>query len=152
VSAALIEYRTGLPDPGEYAALFETTGWNARFEVDEAQLGRALRASWSTVSAYESGRLVGFGRTLSDGVLYAVLFDVIVHPEFQRRGIGREIVKRLVGGCRAAGIRDIQLFSAPGKIRFYERLGFQPRPDEAPGMRLPAAPPPAASGAGSKRG
>ena len=72
---------------------------------------------------------------MSDGVLYAVLVDVIVHPEFQRRGIGAEIVKRLVDACIEAGIREIQLFSATGKTQFYERLGFQVRSAQAPGMR-----------------
>src|ERR1700688_4153192 len=94
-----VEYRTSLPTPAEYAQLFETTGWNARYKVSAEDLSNALSASWSSVSAYESGRLVGFGRTMSDGVLYAVLFDVIVHPDFQRQGIGREIVRQLVVGC-----------------------------------------------------
>ena len=136
MSAFVAEYRKGLPDPVEYADLFETTGWNARYKVNVEELSGALIASWSTVSAYVSGRLVGFGRTMSDGFLYAVLFDVIVHPEFQRRGIGAEIVSRLVEGCVAAGIRDVQLFSAAGKIHFYERLGFRVRSGEAPGMRF----------------
>ena len=130
-----VEYLTSAPDPAEYASLFETTGWNARYKVNAEELSAALTASWSTVSAYVSGGLVGFGRTMSDGVLYAVLVDVIVHPEFQRRGIGAEIVKRLVDGCIEAGTREIQLFSATGKIQFYERLGFQVRSAQAPGMR-----------------
>jgi len=140
MSTATIEYRNSLPDPVEYADLFETTGWNARYRVNSEDLSRVLTASWSTVSAYVSGRLVGFGRTMCDGVLYAVLFDVIVHPDFRRRGIGGEIVRRLVDECIAAGIRDIQLFSAAGKSEFYERLGFRVRSPEAPGMTWHATP------------
>jgi ribosomal protein S18 acetylase RimI-like enzyme len=115
---------------------FETTGWNAGYKVNAADLSRALSASWSTLSAYLSERLVGFGRVMSDGVLYAVLFDVIVHPDFRDQGIVSEITRRLVQNCVGAGIRDIQLFCAPGKVEFYERLGFQVRPAGAPGMRF----------------
>jgi ribosomal protein S18 acetylase RimI-like enzyme len=75
---------------------------------------------------------------MSDGVLYALLVDVIVNPEFQRHGIGSEIVQRLIKRCRASGVRDVQLFSSTGKIEFYEKLGFKVRPLEAPGMRFVA--------------
>jgi SAM-dependent methyltransferase/GNAT superfamily N-acetyltransferase len=139
MSNATVEYRDNPPDPLEFAGLFETTGWNDRYRVNSEELSRVLSASWSIVSAYVSDRLVGFGRAMSDGVLYAVLFDVIVHPDFQRRGIGAEIVKRLVSRCVAVGIRDIQLFSAAGKSEFYERLGFRVRPFDAPGMKFHGA-------------
>ena len=151
MNAVTVEYRMGPPDPVEYMELFETTGWNSRYKVTVEDLSRALIASWSTVSAYVSGRLVGFGRTMSDGVLYAVLFDVIVHPVFQRRGIGAEIVNRLIEGCVAARVRDIQLFSAAGKIHFYERLGFRARSPEAPGMRFQAMVPPVTDSSGTPK-
>jgi len=81
-------------------------------------------------------RLVGFGRVVSDGVLYGMIYDMIVEPTHQGRGIGSEILRRLVERCRAAGLRDIQLFSARGKAPFYGKRGFENRPDDAPGMRL----------------
>lgn len=130
-----VSFVTHLPDTNAYVELFETTGWNTRYRAEPADLARALSASWATVSAYAGGELVGFGRVISDGVLYAVLFDVIVDPDHRRRGIGREIVRRLLARCADAGIRDVQLFSAAGKVRFYERLGFHVRSSDAPGMR-----------------
>jgi ribosomal protein S18 acetylase RimI-like enzyme len=59
-------------------------------------LHQALQQSWYTVSAYDTGRLVGFGRVVSDGVLYAMIYDLIVIPSHQRRGIGSEILRSLV--------------------------------------------------------
>jgi GNAT superfamily N-acetyltransferase len=73
---------------------------------------------------------------LSDGVLHALIVDVIVTPEMRGHGIGTEIMKRLVARCREAGVLQIQLFSARGKRGFYERLGFVARPDDGPGMEL----------------
>ncbi|KAL3653372.1 hypothetical protein CASFOL_003053 [Castilleja foliolosa] len=44
----------------------------------------------------ENGRLIGFGRAVSDLALTASIYDVMVHPDLQGRGIGRMIVKRIV--------------------------------------------------------
>ncbi len=77
------------------------------------------------------------GRTISDGHLHALIVEVIVDPEWQLRGIGREIMTRLLARCRATGIDSIQLFCARGKRGFYEGLGFEARPQDAPGMEIP---------------
>jgi ribosomal protein S18 acetylase RimI-like enzyme len=130
------EYRTALPDADAFFSLFETTGWNVKYAAAPGDLARAMDASWMVLSAYVDGLLVGFGRVVSDGTMHAVLFDVIVHPDHQGRGIGSEILTRLVGACREAGIRDIQLFAAHDKGSFYERHGFRARPENAPGMEF----------------
>ena len=137
----MIRYTTECPDPAEYFSLFETTGWNGKYAATQDELASAVRHSWLTVSALDGDHLVASGRVVSDGVLYAMIYDMIVRPEYQRRGIGSELLTRLVAQCRSAGIRDIQLFSAAGKVSFYERHDFQRRPDEAPGMRIASATP-----------
>lgn len=134
-----VEYEDELPSSLEYAELFETTGWNKVYKASPNALGEALQNSWNTVSAYESGRLVGFGRVVSDGVLYAMVYDLIVIPSHQGKGIGSEILSRLIQNCRAAGIRDIQLFCTAGKSDFYKRLGFEELTADSPGMRLSRA-------------
>ncbi len=88
------------------------------------------------VSAFDDDRLVGFGRVVTDHVMHAMIFDMIILPEYQGRGIGTMILNRLVERCLALGIRDIQLFCARGKIGFYEKNGFEARADDAPGMQL----------------
>ncbi len=88
------------------------------------------------MSACHKEKLVGFGRMLSDGLLHAVLFDVIVLPDYQRIGIGTEIMNRLLDKCKKHHIRDIQLFCAENKLSFYEKLGFRHRPDNALGMEI----------------
>lgn len=131
-----LRYSEDLPDPDDYHELFATTGWNELYGVGAQELVRGLGTSWHVVSAWEGDRLVGFGRLLSDGVLYAVVFDMIVAPERQGRGIGSEILRRLLARCDEAGIRDVLLFSARGKAGFYRRFDFVERPDDAPGMIL----------------
>jgi N-acetylglutamate synthase-like GNAT family acetyltransferase len=46
-----------------------------------------------------------------------------VHPDCQGRGLGRDIIERLLVHCR--GHRKIILYAVPGKEAFYERLGFR---------------------------
>ena len=100
------------------------------------RLEAALPHAWYAVCARCGGQVVGTGLVLSDGVLHALIVDVIVTPEMRGHGIGTEIMKRLVARCREAGVLQIQLFSARGKRGFYERLGFVARPDDGPGMEL----------------
>ena len=129
-----IIYKTDLPDCDQYFSLFESTGWNVKYRVSKEELFTAVIRSYFSVSAYSSGQLIGFGRILSDGILHAMIYEMIVHPEYQVKGIGREILKMLVKKCLDTNITDIQLFCAKGKLKFYEKHGFALRPIDCPGM------------------
>lgn len=133
-----VSFRSGPPDPAEYLSLFETTGWNEEYRATVEELARANAASWCVVSAYDEDVLVAFGRVVSDGVLHAMIYDMIVRPDHQKTGLGSRVLALLVERCRAANIRDVQLFCARGKKGFYERNGFAERPSDAPGMQLVA--------------
>ena len=135
-----IHYNNLIPPRDLFYALFQTTGWNDNYGLTPSELEKALRASWHLVCAYDGERLVGFGRMMSDGVLHAMIYEMIVEPTYQGQGIGTHILKQLIAYCQAAGVRDIQLFCARGKRTFYEKNGFVGRPDDAPGMQYrPAA-------------
>jgi GNAT superfamily N-acetyltransferase len=135
-----LRYQTFPPTPAEYLALFETTGWNNEYHLTAHDLAKALKESAFMVSAYDAGHLIGFGRVVTDSI-HAMIYDLIVTPEYQRQGIGGEILDRLVKHCQTAHIHDIQLFCAKDKREFYERHGFEARPAEAPGMQYRRAEP-----------
>jgi GNAT superfamily N-acetyltransferase len=65
---------------------------------------------------------VGFGRVLSDGAYQAALYDVVVLPAWQGRGIGRAILEHLLQKVRDC---NAILYANPGKEGFYGRLGFR---------------------------
>ena len=130
-----IEFSTHPPDKEQFAALFNTAGWNDDYLATSEELIQAVYNSQFIVAAYDSKQLVGFGRVVSDGVLHAMIYDMIVHPSYQGQGIGTKILTALVVKCLEAHIRDIQLFSAIGKYAFYEKNGFESRPLDAPGMQ-----------------
>jgi ribosomal protein S18 acetylase RimI-like enzyme len=50
------------------------------------------------VAAFDGEALVGFARAISDGAFNAYVSTVAVAPAYQRQGIGRELVKRLIEG------------------------------------------------------
>ncbi|MBN2460935.1 MAG: GNAT family N-acetyltransferase [Candidatus Cloacimonetes bacterium] len=125
-----------LPDSEEFFHLFETTGWNKDYRVNPEELFLVLKNSWFCLSGYLDNRLIGFGRIVSDGLLHAMIYDMIIHPDYQGYGYGALILKKLLEKCQSHRIRDIQLFSARNKMGFYKRFGFTTRPAEAQGMEI----------------
>jgi GNAT superfamily N-acetyltransferase len=130
-----VTYKTNQPLADQYFNLFETTGWNKEYCLSIDELKLALSNSYYTVSAYEGDKLVGFGRIISDGVLHAMIYEMIVDPGYQGEGIGSTILNMMVDKCLENNIRDVQLFCARGKKVFYERHGFTVRDNNAPGMQ-----------------
>ena len=132
----MISYVDGsIPAVMEYLALVESTGWQGIVEKGAEHMTEALTNSWYLVCAYDGERLVGSGRIVSDGVHQALICDLIVLPEYQGRGIGSEILTRLLKKCREHDITMVSLFAAKGKGGYYERFGFAERAQDAPGMR-----------------
>ena len=129
-------FNNSLPDRQTFYELFITTGWNDKYQLNTLQLFQALTNSWFLVSAYENENLVGFGRIICDGVVHALILDLIIHPDYQNTGIGGKILDKLVEKCKQHQIRDIQLFCAKGYTGYYEKRGFKKRPDNAPGMEI----------------
>ena len=82
--------------------------------------------------ARDDDKAVGVARLLWDGGYIAFLSDVIVDPEYQRQGIGKNLVESIIGRIKAdmkPGYKvKICLLAAKGKEPFYEKLGFAERP------------------------
>ena len=87
-----------------------------------AALATVFGNSMFTCFAYAGDILVGAGRVLADGLDCAYIADVAVHPGHQGRGLGTQIIRRLVELAR--GHKKIILYANPGTESFYRRLGF----------------------------
>ena len=123
-----------IPNKNDFFQLYRTTGWESRVNLGEDKLIEAVRNSWYMVSVYDDDKLVGFGRIISDGVFQAFICDVVVLPEYQRRGIGTKIVKTLLKRCDDENILSVKLFASTGKSKLYKKLGFMERNFDSPGM------------------
>ncbi len=99
----------------------------AEIPVDHAR--KALQNGLINVSAIYNGELVGMGRLVGDGAMYWYLQEIIILPQFQRKGIGTMIVNHLVDYARANSITGkfttIGGVSVKGKEPFYEKMGFE---------------------------
>ena len=99
----------------------------AEVPVDHAK--KALQNGLINVSAIYNGELVGMGRLVGDGAMYWYLQEIIILPQFQRKGIGTMIVDHLVDYAKANSITGkfttIGGVSAKGKEPFYEKMGFE---------------------------
>lgn len=71
----------------------------------------------------ETNRVVGFINAITDHILTAHIPLLEVLPEYQGRGIGSELVRRLL--TRLAGLYMIDLQCDPSVMPFYDRLGMQ---------------------------
>ena len=88
-----------------------------------ADLKLVFTNSMFRVFALDAGVLVGAGRALADGRDCSCLCDIAVLPNQQGRGLGKEIVARLV--CLSSAHRKIILYAVPGREPFYEAFGFR---------------------------
>ena len=84
-------------DLDQLTVLFNSVGWERR-TVDRDRLAQLVRGSLYVISAWDGDRLVGFARAISDGAFNAYISTVAVLPEYQKQGIGRELIRRLVEG------------------------------------------------------
>ncbi len=86
---------------------------------------RMLRSSSSLVLAVaQDGQVVGFVTAISDGVLSAYVPFLEVLPAYRRRGIGHELVSRLL--AQLSGLYLIDLHCDPELETFYEEFGMRP--------------------------
>ncbi len=129
-----IEIRPGVPDSASLWKVFLTTGWNREYNLTEKEYYAAALKSRFVVCAFDGDKMIGFGRVITDGLIHAMIYDLIVLPDYRRCGVGSLLLAKLIELCIEEGIRDIQLFCAQGKREFYEKRGFAARKEDSPGM------------------
>ena len=84
---------------------------------------RILQAATHRVIALNGDKVVGFASAISDGILTAYVPLVEVAEEYQGRGIGTEIVNRLVDDI--GDLYFVDLITDEDIVPFYAELGFK---------------------------
>jgi aralkylamine N-acetyltransferase len=120
-------------DENEIVALYRAGGW-WKEEYSPSEIPSLIRGSFLfAVAVYEpSGKAVGMGRVISDGVSDAYIQDLVVLPSCRGAGVGKEIVGVLVNRCRESGISWIGLIAEPETEPFYLPQGFRPMTGHVP--------------------
>lgn len=78
--------------------------------------------SYAVVFVFDEKKMIGIGRSISDGVRQSALYDIAIDPIYQGRGIGRSILDRLMN---ASPDCNFVLYASPGKEDFYRKSGFK---------------------------
>lgn len=117
-----IEYRHNVPlDPQEVAKVFDAAGI-IRPTSDLPRIARMYAHANLVISAWDKQQLIGVARCLCDFSHCCYLADLAVHRDYQKQGIGRELL-RAVQGLIGDEVSLI-LLSAPGAMEFYPKVGF----------------------------
>ena len=105
-------------EEGEVVNLYRANNWSSAEKPE--QLLPALRNSHTLITARVSGLLVGIANAISNGHLVVYYPHMLVHPDFQRRGIGRKMVAALNS---IYGHFHQQMLTADGEaIEFYKSV------------------------------
>jgi len=131
-----IFFSTSQPvDLYELEELCDSVGWARR---PLRKVKKALDHSYLVASAWEvrgaKTSLIGFARATSDHSFNATIWDVVIHPRFQSKGLGKAFMKYMIKKLRKDDISNVTLFADAHVVEFYKRLGFIPDPEGIRGM------------------
>jgi GNAT superfamily N-acetyltransferase len=105
--------------------LYKAGGWwKEHYSADS--IGGIIEGSFAfAVAVTETGKAVGMGRVIADGVSDAWIQDVAVLQGWRGLGIGHDIIRTLLDHCVRNGFCWIGLVAEPGTKEFYTPLGFK---------------------------
>lgn len=124
-------------DLDTYLNLRKAVNWKV---LNTKQAETALNNSIYKVCAYDGDTPVGMGRIVGDGAVIAYIQDLVVIPEYQKQGVGRMIIEKLIAYVKENNPEGNEimlcLMCAKGREEFYKRFGFLARPTDmlGPGM------------------
>lgn len=107
--------------------LYRRSSLGERRPIDRPDIFEGmLKNANLTITAWHGERLVGISRSLTDFTYVAYLADLAVDIEYQRHGIGKQLIhetkSRLGRECM------IVLLAAPKANEYYPKVGFEHNP------------------------
>ena len=107
----------------ELVSLYNSVGWSA-YTNDPEKLLRAVRSSLRVVTARLNGQLIGLVRIVGDGETIVYIQDILVRPEAQRTGVGRQLMASALTPYADVRQKVLLTDDDPSQIAFYESFGF----------------------------
>lgn len=104
--------------------LYSSVGWTA-YTDHPSVLRKGFENAMLTLAAYEGEELLGLIRAVGDGETIVYIQDLLVFPEYQRRGVGSALLKAALD--RYSHVRQILLATdnTPKTVAFYQSMGFR---------------------------
>lgn len=117
------EIRKDLPSE-ELHKLFVSAGWSDGTETQDKinYYNVPFINSTLVISAWDNDLLIGAVRVLSDKMFRSIIYDLVIYPEYQNRGIGKELIQR----CIKHYPNSEWLVQTTNEIAsYYEKHGFK---------------------------
>lgn len=123
------------PTAEEYVRLRLAAGLDER-SIEAARI--ALPNSYFSVCIRDAAELIGMGRIVGDGGCNFEIVDIAVHPDYQRRGLGSQIMTALMAHLRSTAPASayVSLIADGATPALYEKFGFEPTAPASIGMAL----------------
>ena len=110
----------------DFIYLWETV-WDETPSIEQVKL--AMENTLFRVSVLDCGKLIGMARVIGDKGLDYYIKDVVVIPEYQRKGVGRILINEILKYINDNGIKGTEIFvelcAMPDVIPFYKKFGFE---------------------------
>ncbi len=108
-------------DAAAVAALRTRVGWDARKE----QLARIIGSTYMTAACFDGNSLVGIVDVISDGIDDAFIRNLIIHPDYHRKGIALKLLAMVLDKLKADQIKTINVLFEPELTDLYRKAGFR---------------------------
>ena len=108
----------------EVLPLYESVGWTGytcRFEIMECAFARSLKI----YGAYVQNKLLGMIRPVGDGVTIVYIQDLLVHPSYQRMGIGKALMGRILDDYKNVYQKVLTTDDTEKTLAFYHHMGMK---------------------------
>ncbi|MFH2043717.1 MAG: GNAT family N-acetyltransferase [Pseudomonadota bacterium] len=133
---------TFLVDPSsdqirQITVIYRLTGWwDEDIPDNPLHVRQIIAGSHCFVIASKEDEIIGMGRALSDKASDAYIQDLTVVDSYRKKGVGTEILKKLVGRLKDDGIKWIALIAERNSHNFYTNFGFNKMPDSQPMLKI----------------
>lgn len=103
--------------------LYDRVGWTNYTQRPE-MLKKAYENSLLILGAYDGDKLVGIIRTVGDGSSVVFIQDILVYPEYQRKGIGTQLLREVMDRYSSVYQMELMTDNTAKTVSFYQSVGF----------------------------
>lgn len=108
----------------EILSLYTSVGWE-NYTRNPQMLECAYENSFLKIAAFEGKQLIGMVRVVGDGASVILIQDLLVHPEYQRKGIGSQLMRAVLERCEDVYQIELMTDNTEKTILFYQSLGLK---------------------------
>ncbi|MBQ8617549.1 MAG: GNAT family N-acetyltransferase [Clostridia bacterium] len=90
----------------------------------ENEYENPLLTSYYHIAVYETDLLIGYVDCVSNGVTDAYIQDLMIHPDYQRYGIGTDLMLKMIEYLKEKHIYMISVVFDESLKPFYNKFGF----------------------------